>query len=64
MKRADLLKTLRKTAKAAGLELLEIRDTGPHTIYRIGGFTFPVARHTEINELTAQAILKRASQEG
>lgn len=64
MKRTDLLKKLRAAAKAQGLELLEVRDTGPHTVYRMGNYTFPVARHTEINELTAQGILKRANKEG
>ena len=64
MKRAELLKRLRETAQANGLELVHVREGGNHTVYRIGTYQFPIPRHREINELTAQGTLKRASEEG
>ncbi|MGH3518927.1 MAG: type II toxin-antitoxin system HicA family toxin [Haloechinothrix sp.] len=63
MRRNELIKRLRQTAKIKGLGLEEVRDTGPHTIFRLGSYTFPVPRHREINEHTAQAIIRRAEQE-
>jgi len=63
VKRTELLKRLRETAQANGLELIHVREGRNHTVYRIGTYQFPVARHREINELTAQGTLKRASEE-
>lgn len=63
MKRTDLLKSLQGTAKGKGHKLLVVREGGNHTIYCIGTWEFPVPRHREINELTAQGILKRAEKE-
>lgn len=55
MKRKDLLKKL----KAAGFH--EVRDDGSHTIYKKDGWrAVQIPRHKEINELTAQSILKAA----
>ena len=53
MKRRDLIKRL----EAAGYK--KIRDVGRHTIYSNGKHAEPIARHTEINENTARAILQR-----
>jgi len=53
MKRRDLIKRL----EAAGYT--KVRDTGAHTIYSNGSHAEPVPRHTELNEDTAKAILKR-----
>lgn len=62
MKRGDLVKRLRQTAKAKGLELETVREGANHTLYRIGSKQFPVPRHREINEMTAQGILKQAEE--
>lgn len=58
MRRRDLLKRIRVAAKAQGLALEELREGSHHTIFRVGGLQFPVPRHNEINEYTAQAIMK------
>nr|DAN08578.1 MAG TPA: putative RNA-binding protein [Caudoviricetes sp.] len=55
MKRRDLLKKL----KAAGFYM--VRDDGDHTIYKKDGWrSVQIPRHRELNELTAQSILKVA----
>lgn len=55
MKRRDLIKKL----EAAGYRVA--RDIGDHTIYeRSGGRPVQVPRHREVNENTANAILKAA----
>jgi hypothetical protein len=63
VKRTELIQKLRQVAKAKGLTLESVRDTGPHEIFRIGTLTIPVARHREINEHTAQGILKAAENQ-
>lgn len=53
MKRKDLLKMVR----AAGYEIVE---GGNHTlIYKGSTYVDAIPRHTEINEITAKAIIKR-----
>lgn len=55
MKRRDLIRIL----KSAGYKI--DRDNGSHTIYeKKDGRPIQVPRHREINENTAQAILKAA----
>ena len=63
MKRRELLKRIRDAAKANGLALEQTREGANHTIFRLGGFEFPVPRHNEINEYTAQAIMKDLAEE-
>lgn len=58
MKRTDLMKRLRKIAKAEGVEV-ETREGGSHTVVKIGERQTTVPRHNEINEITAKAILKQ-----
>lgn len=53
MKRKDLIKLL----KSSGF--YKIRDNGDHTIFKKDGFrAVQVPRHRELNELTANNILK------
>lgn len=55
MKRRDLIRKL----EAAGFR--KVRDDGGHTVYTKPGFPpVPVPRHRELNELTAQGIMKGA----
>lgn len=55
MKRRDLINKL----KAAGYK--EVRDDGNHTIYKKDGCrAVQIPRHKELNEFTAQGILKVA----
>ncbi len=58
MKRRDLIKKLEAEAKARG-QHLEMVEGGSHTKVRIGDNVSVVPRHTEINEITAKAILKQ-----
>lgn len=57
MKRRDLLKQLKALAKDENATYLEV-EGGGHTKVSFGGKQTVVPRHTEINELTAKAILK------
>ncbi|MGL5859591.1 MAG: type II toxin-antitoxin system HicA family toxin [Angustibacter sp.] len=58
MKRRDLMKQLAKQAKAEGVEL-EVAEGGNHTRVKIGDRRSTVPRHSEVNELTAKAILRQ-----
>lgn len=58
MKRRDLLKKLNAHAKAEGVEFI-MTEGGNHTKVQIGDKQSVVARHAEINEITAKAILKQ-----
>lgn len=61
MKRRDLLKEAKRIAKERG-ETFELTEGGRHSIIHIGKVQAPVPRHNEINEITAQNILKHISQ--
>jgi hypothetical protein len=61
MKRRDLLRTLRQMANAEGLELV-LTEGGNHTRVEIGDRQSVIARHNEINEITARAIIKQLSK--
>lgn len=55
MKRRDLVRQL----EAAGYR--KVRDDGDHTVYKKSGFPIAIVpRHRELNELTANNILKLA----
>lgn len=60
MKRRDLIRQLGAIAKSKGWALEIARDSGPHTIYRIGARSLPVPRHNEIVESTARGIIRAA----
>lgn len=61
MKRKDLMKRMRRFARAKGLAM-EIREGGSHTVIRIGDRQSAVPRHREINELTARAIIEHMEE--
>jgi hypothetical protein len=63
VKRQELLRKIRKQAKVHDLNLDEVRDSGIHTIFRVGQAQFSVPRHAEINELTAQGIMRYLESE-
>ncbi len=58
MKRADVLKKIRKAAKAQGLAYTE-RELTRHTGITVGDVSTTVARHTEIPDLFAETIFKQ-----
>jgi hypothetical protein len=61
MKRDELLKQLRKIAKARGSEMT-ITEGGSHSKVFVGDRFVMVPRHREINERLAQAILRDARE--
>lgn len=63
MQRRALLKLIRDAASARHKELGEIREGANHTIYAVGGFRFAVPRHSELNEYTAEEIMKDLEDE-
>ena len=62
MKRSDLMKRLRQIAKEDGV-VLSVVEGGSHTKVHIGDRFVTVPRHSEINEFTAQGILRDARGE-
>lgn len=58
MKRRELVKRIRAEAKAQGVEWSFTREGGRHEVYSLDGLVIPVPRHAEINEITAQGIMK------
>ncbi|HVA61501.1 MAG TPA: hypothetical protein VNG13_13335 [Mycobacteriales bacterium] len=63
MKRRDLLKHIRAAAQARQLELAQLREGANHTVYTLGRRQFTVPRHSEINEYTAEGIMKDLEDE-
>lgn len=61
MKRRDLLKKIARIAKDAGEEL-ESREGANHTVFKFGDKQTVVPRHSEVNEITAKAILKQLGE--
>ena len=60
MKRTELLKKLEAVAESKGLVLELVREGGNHTVYRVGAYQFPVARHREIPEQQPRAPSSRS----
>ncbi|GAA0716771.1 hypothetical protein Drose_36795 [Dactylosporangium roseum] len=58
MKRVDLLKKIRTAAAGKGVDFGLHREGTSHSIYRCDGQNVVVPRHTEINEITARAIMR------
>ena len=50
------MRHIARAAKEVDVELVKVRQ-GKHEVWSCGGQRFAVPRHTEINELTAAAIL-------
>lgn len=56
------MKRLRAIARAADAEFRLVREGGNHEIWTMGGGRLVIPRHGEINELTAQGIIKKARE--
>lgn len=61
MKRRDLLRHLRDLAKVSGVGFDLVRNGAAHDVFQLGDFMITMPRHREINERTAQGILKGAN---
>lgn len=62
MKKRTLMRELRSVAKAAGVELVFIREGGNHEIWTIAGERLVIPRHRQVNALTAQGVIRRAKE--
>jgi predicted RNA binding protein YcfA (HicA-like mRNA interferase family) len=64
MKRAVLLRQIASAAKSRGIGWDRVSSKGSHDKWRLGeAVQVSIPRHTEINEITAQAILKSTESE-
>lgn len=61
MKRTELLRSLRQQAKASGTSFELVRQGAGHEVWRFGSVMVTVPRHREINERTAQGIIRTAT---
>lgn len=59
MKRRDVIRRLHQAAHDADVEVTIVRDTGPHTIYAVGGQRVSIPRHREVQQGTAEAIFRQ-----
>jgi hypothetical protein len=62
VKRRDLLRRLAEIAEAKGAAYREA-EGGRHTKVWVGSRMQPVARHREINEITAAKIIEHMEQQ-
>ncbi|MDR1430605.1 MAG: hypothetical protein LBI99_00605 [Propionibacteriaceae bacterium] len=58
MKKRDLVKRIADSARDRDVEWELVRRGANHDVYRLGGSIIPVPRHNEIQERTAEGILK------
>lgn len=58
MKRRALIHRIRSAAAAHGMRCVLIREGSRHEFWEVGGFRFAVPRHRDINEWTAEAIMR------
>ena len=62
MKKRDLVKHLQLIARAAGTNLVFVREGANHEVWTIAGERLVIPRHREINEHAARAIIRRAAE--
>lgn len=58
MRRRDLLKRIADAAKQAEVEWTKVREGANHEVWSCGHQQVAIPRHREINEYTAEAVLK------
>jgi len=64
VKRTALIKRISGAAKASGLTWTQVASKGNHEKWRLGASVqVSIPRHSEINEITAQAILRSTESE-
>ena len=56
------MKRLRAIAKSADVELDFVREGGNHEIWTLGGERLVIPRHREVNEHTAERIIRKAEE--
>jgi hypothetical protein len=63
VKRRTLLKRISAAAAEADIAFDLVREGGEHSVYQCGAERFTVPRHAEVNEITAQAIMRHLESE-
>ncbi|MCP9959225.1 type II toxin-antitoxin system HicA family toxin [Streptomyces sudanensis] len=63
MKRRDLIRKIREAARGKGLLFEKQRQKGSHEYWTCGSTPVVIPRHSEVNEITAEAICKRLEEE-
>ena len=64
MKRTTLIKRISGAAKANGITWTQVASKGSHEKWRLGtSVQVSIPRHSEINEITVQAILRSTESE-
>lgn len=58
MKRTKLMQEIAKQARAANIEWTFVRQGANHELWRFGTLPVTIPRHADINERTAQGILR------
>ncbi len=58
MKRADLVRRIGWAARGHDVSWSRLRSTGAHEVWDCDGLRVSIPRHRDINELTAQAIMR------
>jgi hypothetical protein len=63
VKRADLIRDLRRRADRLGVPFVLLRHGGRHDVFLFGGERIEIPRHREVREMLARAII-RACDDG
>lgn len=58
MKRADLIRRVGRAARVAGVTWMKLRPGRAHDVWDCGGLRVSIPRHRELNELTANGIMR------
>lgn len=58
MKHADLIRRVGRAARVAGVTWTKLRAGGVHDVWECGGLRVSIPRHRELNELTAEGIMR------
>ena len=62
VKRVDLIRSLLRHAKESGTTVELVRHAAGHEVWRFGTAMVTVPRHQEIDERTAQGIIRTATE--
>jgi hypothetical protein len=63
VRRSDLLRRIARRARAGSVEWRLVREGRQHEIWQCGTTRVSVPRHREINDYTAEAIMKDLEQD-
>lgn len=58
MKRRALIQRIRSAASARGVPCMLVREGSRHEFWDVGGIRISIPRHREINQWTAEAIMR------